>query len=235
VTTTDHGAARILPVRRLADLVAILRETGYDVYGPQVYNGSIVIDRLEDPGALPHGWTSDQDGGTYRLRRRDDAAVFGYVHGADSWKKLLHPARVRLWSARRADGGFSVREDADPLRPLALFGVRGCDLRAIAVQDRVFLEGEHVDAVYHARRRRAFIVGVDCGEPGGTCFCNSMHTGPAVGPGYDLALTELGIGESEELHCFVVRIGSELGKDVVDRLHLPEATAEEVQDAAAVP
>ena len=35
------------------------------------------------------------------------------------------------------------------------------------------------------------MVAVDCTEPGGVCFCASMGTGPAAGPGYDLALTEL--------------------------------------------
>ena len=200
----------------------------------QVRDGAIVIDRLSDAAALPQGWASEQEGGTYRLRRRDDAAVFGYVHGADSWKKLLHPAQLRLWSARREGGGFVVQADDDPAERFALIGVRGCDLRAIAIQDRVFLDGEHVDAVYQARRRNAFIVAVDCAEPGGTCFCASMGTGPAAGPGYDLALTELGATNGEAQHRFVVRIGSERGQATADRLHLPEANADEVRDATAV-
>jgi hypothetical protein len=213
--------------------IAVLRSDGYAVYGPQVRDGSIVIDQLQDAAALPHGWASDQQGGTYRLRKRDDAAVFGVVHGADSWKKLLHPAHLRLWSARREGGGFTVQEEHDPAEPFALIGVRGCDMRAIAIQDRVFLEGEHIDAVYQARRRNAFIVGVDCGEPGGTCFCASMGTGPAVGAGYDLALTELGAADADAQHRFVVRVGSERGQAVVDRLHLPEAGADDRANAVA--
>jgi hypothetical protein len=101
------------------------------LYGPQVRDGAIVIDRLQGAEALPQGWASEQHGGTYRLRRREDAAVFGYVHGADSWKKLLHPAHLRLWSARREGGGFVVQADDDPPEPFALIGVRGCELRAI--------------------------------------------------------------------------------------------------------
>ena len=37
----------------------------------------------------------------------------------------------------------------------------------------------------------AFIVAVNCGQAGGTCFCVSMDTGPKVEAGFDLALTEL--------------------------------------------
>ena len=228
----DLCVARILPVARLGDLIAALRDDGYVVHGPQVRDGAIVIDRLEDARALPHGWAADQDAGTYRLRRRDDAAVFGFAHGADSWKKLLHPAHVRLWSAQRSSDGFTVDIEKNPAEPLALFGVRGCDLRAIAIQDRVFLVGEHIDAVYQARRHGAFIVAADCAEPGGTCFCASMGTGPAAGPGFDIALTELDAGGGA--HRFVVRIGSERGQGVIDRLDLPEARADECSAATEV-
>ena len=47
------------------------------------------------------------------------------------------------------------------------------------------------DTAYAMRRRDAFIVAVNCGEAGGTCFCVSMQTGPKADSGFDLALTEL--------------------------------------------
>ena len=42
----------------------------------------------------------------------------------------------------------------------------------------------------------AFIVAVNCFEPGGTCFCVSMGTGPKAESGYDLALTEILDGDA---------------------------------------
>ena len=223
----------ILPAARLDDLLALLRDDGYDVQGPAVRDGTLSLGPLADAAALPHGWTVEQAPGAARLQRRDDAAVFGFTHGAESWKKLLHPARVRLWSAERSGDGFTVHEAPDPAQPLALLGVRACDLRAIAIQDRVFQQGPHVDAVYAGRRAGAFIVAVDCGEPAGTCFCASMGTGPAADAGYDLALTELD-AQAPATHRFVVRIGSARGRALMDRLGLASAAEADLIAASGV-
>lgn len=220
----------LLPAADLGALLRLLDGDGWAVWGPQVRDGGIVIDRLDDAASLPWGWTEEQDGGHFRLARRGDDAVFGFAHGADSWKKLLHPARLRLWRAERAADGFTVLPEPDPDRPPALFGVRGCDLAAIAIQDRVLTEGEHADATYLARRTDALIVAVDCAVPGGTCFCVSMGTGPAAGPGFDLALAELA---EPGAHRFVVRLGSARGRDLVERMGLAMASTEERAKAEA--
>ena len=108
--------------------------------------------------------------------------------GPSSWKRFLLPPRVRLW---RTNAELDVEEEPLPERPLAFVGVRPCELAAIAVQDRVLLGGRYADRDYAARREGLFVVAVNCHEPGGTCFCASMGTGPTVSAGYDLALTEL--------------------------------------------
>jgi hypothetical protein len=69
--------------------------------------------------------------------------------------------------------------------------VRACDLAAIARLNDVLGESEHPDRGFAGRRRRSFVVALNCSEPDGLCFCASMGTGPHVGRGYDLALTEL--------------------------------------------
>ena len=118
--------------------------------------------------------------------------MFGHNVGPESWKRLLFPPTLELWRARRsADGGLEVQADP-PERPrYALIGVRSCDLHAIAVQDRIFVEGPWADPDYSARREGAFIVAVNCGQAAATCFCVSMGTGPRAEAGFDLALTEL--------------------------------------------
>lgn len=213
---------------QLGRLFEALKERGWTVVGPTVRDEAIVYDQLESPADLPAGWTDEQDGGHYRLRRRGDAALFGYVVGPHSWKRYLHPPFLRLWRAERRNGGFEVAAYADPARRYAFVGVRPCELRAIAIQDRVFLGGEHVDPIYQARRESAFIVAVNCGQPGGTCFCASMGAGPRVGEGFDLALTEV---LDDGRHYFVLECGSERGAEVAAELETREPTEAETATA----
>src|SRR5262245_11881369 len=174
---------RILDVAALDPLIAGLERRGYTLAGPQVRDGAIVYDGLASAGALPVGWTDVQDGGSYRLERRADEARFGYAAGPTSWKRFLFPPHVQLWSATQGGDGLRVEEEPVEERRYAFIGVRPCELAAIGIQDRVFLGGRYADRDYAARREDAFLVAVNCHEPGGTCFCVSMDTGPTARDG----------------------------------------------------
>src|SRR5271167_1910940 len=76
--------------------------------------------------------------------------------------------------------------------------------------------------------RQIFVVAVNCTEPGGLCFCASMGTGPAVGPGYDLALTERIDGDGRR---YVVDVGSDDGAAVLAELSHREADQGEIDSA----
>jgi sulfhydrogenase subunit beta (sulfur reductase) len=193
-------------------LLEALRRRGFRVLGPTVRDRAIIYDDIASLADLPRGWTDEQEGGHYRLLRRDDDALFGYAVGPHSWKKFLHAPTQRLWHAERTPEGVSIVPEPPSAERLAFVGVRACELHAIAIQDRVLLGGAYADPHYQARREGAFIVAVNCAEPGGTCFCVSMNTGPKAAGGYDLALTEI-VGEGE--HRFVVEAGSEAGHAVL--------------------
>jgi ferredoxin len=205
-----------------ARLFDALARHGYQVVGPAVREGAIVYDTLTSAEQLPVGWTDEQDGGTYRLKRRNDGAFFGYAVGPHSWKKFLHPPVQRLFRARRTESGFEVLTESDPAPKYALLGVRACELHAIAIQDKVFLGGPHIDPIYRARRENLFLVAVNCAQAGGTCFCVSMNTGPKASGAFDLALTEI---IENERHCFVVQAGSERGAELL--AELPHQAAKE--------
>lgn len=223
---------RVVDVDGLGRLVEQLWATGYEVWGPQVDDGVIGPAVLRSIDALPIGVTDEQEGGRYRLHRRDDGARFGYAVGPRSWKELLHPARERVWTMTRTDGELSIEmAEPAPIRR-ALFGVRPCELAAIGTQDRVLADGPHPDPVYTANRAQVFIVTVDCGDPAATCFCSSFDTGPRAGPGYDLAITELvGTADDGGDSRYVVRVGSEQGGLLLDQI--PSAGATEVDRSAA--
>lgn len=187
----QQGPPVLLDHAGLQALLDALAERGFDVIGPRLREGAIVYDRIARIEDLPVGSTDRQDAGRYRVERRADAALFGYAVGPHSWKRFLHPPEERLWRARRDDSGFAFLPEPPPPAPFAFIGVRACELHAIAIQDRVFMAGPHQDPGYAARRRGAFLVALNCGTAGGTCFCASMGTGPRATAGFDLALTEL--------------------------------------------
>ena len=212
----------------LQRLLDALTTAGYSVVGPTVRDAAIVYDLIRSVEELPAGWTDRQEAGRYRLERRDDKALFGYAVGPHSWKRFLHPPVAELWRAQRTADGFRAETAVDDAPRYAFLGVRGCELHAMAIQDRVLIGDRHADPIYRARRERAFIVAVECGTPGGTCFCVSMQTGPAVQSGFDLALTELTDGPR---HAFVVRVGSDRGGEILAQVPHREASA--VERAAA--
>ncbi|MFO0808370.1 MAG: 4Fe-4S dicluster domain-containing protein [Gemmataceae bacterium] len=173
---------RILPKPRLNDLIRLLADEGLEVIGPRIEQGAIVYAPLKSANDLPIGWTDRQAPGSYRIERRDDSAFFGFAVGPHSGKKYLFPPELRLWQAKRTTLGFDVLPEATNPPPRAILGVRACELHAIAVQDRVFLnrDGRFTDPYYAAARGNLFLIAVECEYPAATCFCTSMGTGPSV-------------------------------------------------------
>lgn len=222
--TPTIGAFVSIEKMDLQGVLEALKEAGYTLVGPTLGEGAIIYDEIEEIDDLPRGWGDRQEPASYRLQKRDDDAFFGYVVGPHSWKKFLFPPRQTLLKVEKKNGSFTVEDERDSSLRYAFIGVRGCELQAIHIQDKVFLTGPYQDPIYKSRRQQAFILAVNCTEPGGTCFCASMGSGPRVGSGFDLALTELD-------DIFVVEVGSEVGAVMVGKTHWRPAGAFELQQA----
>jgi len=222
------GDKLVLESQDLQRLFDVLKERGYRILGPTVRDRAIVYDELGSVADLPAGWTDDQNGGSYRIRRRSDEALFAYASSPHSWKKFLLEPQTTVWQAERSGSGFQVDQGRAQLHKSALIGVRSCDLHAIEIQDRVFITADQVDPSYKSRRENLFIVAVNCGQAGGTCFCSSMKTGPKASSAFDLALTEV---IETNRHYFLVEIGSALGEQAFSEVPSREARADE-KDAA---
>ena len=217
-TVAPNEEAQFLPTDRLQLLIDALIADDRVVIGPTIEQQAIVYEEISSVDDLPRGWTDVQSPGNYRLEKRDDDTYFGYVVGPHSWKQFLFPPLTVVTTADResADTKWSMQApQEDPLR-YAFLGVRACELAAIAVQDRVFLQGPYVDPVYRARRDAAFIVAVNCTQAASTCFCTSMNTGPKCKSGFDLALTEIDGG-------FLIECGSEAGAVILKSLETDDA------------
>lgn len=204
--TTKHWRSDIKPrflggEAGIGKLIDSLRGRGFKVIAPTVIDGVIKLAQVESVDELPIGITQTQKPGSYSLRKRNDQAIFGYVVAANSPKEFLFPARDKVWSLTRQNGRIELIKSADASdeQPLAFLGVKGCEVAAIRIQDRVFSGRKNQDPRYATRRERSFVIGVNCTVSSSTCFCTSMGTGPEVGSEVDIAITEVLSGDEHQL------------------------------------
>ncbi len=207
------AAEQIIERSDLDQLFEALKNRGYTIVGPVARDGAIVYDELDSSEDLPAGWTDEQDAGRYRLVRREDEALFGFVVGPHSLKRYQLPAQKLLWHARLAPDGELTDLTGPPEVPrIAVIGARACDLQARAVLEHVLLGASSVDPGDTGRAEQLLVIAVQCGQAGGSCFCTSMGTGPAVRSGYDIVLTEV-LDDGE--HYFVATSGTRKGSEVL--------------------
>ncbi len=95
-------------------------------------------------------------------------------------------------------------------RPIAIVGVKACDLHSLRIQDYVYLNEPFIDPIYQERRDKNLIISCDCNIPKLTCFCTALERKPYPEDMFDLNLSPLEEG-------FIVEIGSEKGKEVFEK------------------
>ena len=217
--------AGFLPRDRFQTLLDALRQSGYRCIGPQARDGAIVYDTLARAEDFPRGMRDRQSPGAYRLKRTDSPRFFSWANGPQALKPFVFAPREPLWrSERTADAAIRFSEINPAPELLAVIGVRACDLAALRLQDRHFLEGPFADPGYAARRKNLFLVVVHCTHPADTCFCASTGDGPLATQGFDLALHESDEG-------YLVQAGSDKGRALAAQWALAPATAAQQQQA----
>ena len=139
-------------------------------------------------------------------------------------KKFFLPVKEKLFEIEDARTGKMKPPEQDP--PTVIFGVHACDLHAIQLLDHVFSNG-HVDPNYVNRRRKTFIVSIECLAPcDGNSFCKSMGT-LSVDEGYDLHFVDLG-------DAYAVDVATEAGNTLIKNAHVTPATDADIERLNAV-
>jgi len=206
-------AVRLDPRDGLDALIGALAAEDYRVVGPVLRDGVVHYERVTGEADLPTGLSVEQAPGRWRSHV-DGAHRFAWTPAADSWKRVVLPPQQEVLRIRRVDGTFvTTRPEVEA--PVAMIGVRDCELRALAILDRVELDHEHPDPRYAARRDGAFVVAVTCSVPASTCWCTSIGGGPRPTADYDVRLTEL---DDADGHRLLAEAGSERGAAVLTRL-----------------
>lgn len=113
--------------------------------------------------------------------------------GAFEWDATAPLAGTKSWFLPRRepilawDAGGAMQAVAPQPAPFVLFGLRACDLAAIAHLDATFAD----DPWYRARRAAALLVGIDCVAACAGGFCVEVDAGPFARAPFDLKLTPL--------------------------------------------
>lgn len=222
-----EGSHRLLAKGALDRLLDALRGAGYRCVGPQLRDGAIVFDTIDSAADLPWGWRDEQAPGHYRLRRTEEDRAFDWANGPQALKPFTFAPRETLWESHLGpDGQLHFETALAAGERIAVIGARACDLAALRLQEQHFLEGEHVDPYFAARRANLFIVSVHCTTPAATCFCASTGDGPLCTSGFDLAMHETDDG-------YLIARGSEAGKGVLDALDLSAVEDSRLESAEA--
>uniref|UniRef100_A0A7C4GGM6 Polyphosphate kinase C-terminal domain-containing protein n=1 Tax=candidate division WOR-3 bacterium TaxID=2052148 RepID=A0A7C4GGM6_UNCW3 len=154
---------------------------------------------------------SDTNWSQWLARLVDSRAVFfpALVEGKVHWWRL-QPAALKTAGVEPTPAFREVRA-AEPVKSFffapaekvatfpekfepgaaerrVLLGVKGCDLTALRVHDRMFLSGEFADPFYRQRRENTVVIAADCPAPIDSCFCNLVGGKPFAEEGADLTL-----------------------------------------------
>ncbi|WP_150467808.1 4Fe-4S dicluster domain-containing protein [Francisella sp. SYW-9] len=205
-------------------MISYFSGQGYEVMAPAVRDKSIVYDNINNASELPWGYVDIQEPAKYEVIKTDAKKAFGWSVPVQSVKPMLFEEKETLWKVSRDENGKLTFNQSLNNKKYAVLGVRPCDLRAIEIQDRVFVENAYQDVRYKARREAMFIVAANCTTAHSNCFCIALGDKPEADKGFDLAMTEIENG-------FVIETGSDKGRQTILALQLEPATGAQTYQA----
>ena len=107
--------------------------------------------------------------------------------------------------------GYKWEPDIDPSTPQIIVGVRACELYALEMLDKIFIEGDFQEPFYTARRQSTVIITVDCAQVTDSCWCNMLDHEhyPEPSQKFDINLSPLDGG-------YVAVANSDRGRQYLD-------------------
>ncbi len=106
---------------------------------------------------------------------------------------------------------FEEEEKKRKEKPIAICGVKNCDLFSSKIQDFVFLEGIDQDPAYKKRRESTLIISSDCPSFKEVCFCRAFEINPHVTENFDFNLSPLNNG-------YLLDVGSERANKIAESI-----------------
>lgn len=125
--------------------------------------------------------------------------------------RCVEPTRTFFTRFKEEVCDYFKESKKEKERPVAICGIKNCDLFSLKIQDFVFLEGIEADPIYEARRKNALLITGDCPAFKEACFCRAFDINPHVTEGFDFNFSPL-------THGFLVDVASEKAKKIADSI-----------------
>ncbi|HIE43731.1 MAG TPA: hypothetical protein EYP78_02910 [Candidatus Omnitrophica bacterium] len=133
-----------------------------------------------------------------------DKMVIGEVRPFEPLKAFFYRAREKVADDFKVDIPYSGD------KPLAIVGVKACDLKGFRVHDYVFKNHDYEDPFYIRAREENLIISADCTCTIDTCFCLALNIRPYPQENFDINLSMVEEG-------FVVEGGSQKGNALIEK------------------
>ncbi len=115
-----------------------------------------------------------------------EKSVIGEIRAVEPIKSFYFPARTKI-----AEYFSSKEYSYAKERPIAIIGVKSCDLASFKVMDYVYSQEPFRDPLYVSKREEGLIISSDCTCYGETCFCVAIGIMPYPTEGFDINLSEM--------------------------------------------
>jgi len=134
--------------------------------------------------------SQDKTSFDFELIKSGTEADLNFYNTREAGKKLFFPQRQVLFSYSKEGRPTSPELKAEKQR--VIFGLRPCDVKSLALLDKVFDGPDYKDPYYVEARKNTIIFALACNNPQSSCFCTSLGIGPFYKQGSDVFVIDSG-------------------------------------------
>jgi sulfhydrogenase subunit beta (sulfur reductase) len=150
--------------------------------------------------------------------------------------RCIEPTRSFFTHFKEEVGGYFGASETKKIKekPVALCGIKNCDLFSLKIQDFVFLGGNDQDQLYKSRRENALIISGDCPAFKEACFCRAFDINPHATEGFDFNFSPLNNGYLLDVATDKAKNIAQALKDILTQATLGQISGRSVKRESVV-